>query len=212
VSTPEGTRAPIRAVIFDIGGILEPPYDDVLVPALASMLGITAEDLRRHRAEHGLALTQGKLTLADFYARVVAARNARVDPGELLARHLAIYAAETAQLDSRVLQLVERLRRRCVVACLTNTEPEVGRLNRDRGLYRPFDRAFLSTELGVGKPDRAVFERALAELRCAPPEAVFTDDNPKYAAAAQTVGLHAIHYRDFVSFSRDLATLMGTGA
>ena len=203
---------PIRAVIFDIGGILEPPFDDVLVPTLASMLDITPEDLRRHRAEHGLALTQGTLTLADFYARVVAARKHRADPGELLARHLGIYAAETAQLDARVLQLVERLRRRYVVACLTNTEVEVGRFNHDRGLYRSFDRAFLSTELGVGKPDRAVFERVLAELRCAPPDAVFTDDNAKYTAAARAAGMHAIHYRDFESFSRDLAELTGPAA
>jgi len=210
VTTPEGSRVPIR--VFDIGGILEPPFDDVLVPALASMLGITAEDFRRHRARYGLALTQGTLTLADFYARVVAARSSRADPGELLARHLAIYAAETAQLDARVLDLVERLRRRCAVACLTNTEVEVGRLNRDRGLYRPFDRAFLSTELGVGKPDRTVFERVLAELRRAPQEAVFTDDNPRYAEAARAAGMHAIHYRDFERFSGDLAKLMGPDA
>jgi putative hydrolase of the HAD superfamily len=212
VTTPPGVRRSIRAVVFDIGGVLEPPFDDVLVPALAAMLRITVEDFRRHRAEHGLALTQGKLTLADFYARVVAAGHHRIDPGDLLARHLAIYAAETAQLDSRVLELVARLRRHCAVACLTNTEVEVGRFNHERGLYRPFDRAFLSTELGIGKPDRAVFERVLAELRCAPQEAVFTDDNLKYMAGAQALGMHTIHYRDFESFSGELATLIGSDA
>jgi putative hydrolase of the HAD superfamily len=195
-------------VIFDIGGILEPPFDDVLVRELATTLGIEGESFRRHRAEHALALTQGRLTLADFYGRIVAAGGHRVEPSELLARHLAVYAAETARLDGRVLGLIETLRRRYVVACLTNTEVEVGRYNRDRGLFRPFDRAFLSTELGVGKPDRAVFERVLADLRCAPEEAVFTDDNPANAEGARTAGIHAIHYRDFESFSRDLSSVL----
>jgi len=212
VTGPPGVRRPIRAVVFDIGGILEPPFDDVLVPALTSMLGITAENFRRHRAEHGLALTQGKLTLADFYAHVVAAGHHHVDPGDLLGCHLAIYAAETARLDSRVLELVERLRRHYVVACLTNTEVEVGRFNRDRGLYRPFDRAFLSTELGLGKPDRAVFEHVLAELYCAPQETVFTDDNVHYTMGARAVGMHAIQYRGFESFSGDLTKLLGLDA
>jgi HAD superfamily hydrolase (TIGR01509 family) len=130
----------------------------------------------------------------------------------LLALHLAVYAAETARLDRRVLELIETLRRRYLVACLTNTEVEVGRYNRDRGLFGPFDRAFLSTELGVGKPDRAVFERVLEALGCAPGEAVFTDDNPANTDGARAAGIHAIHYRDFESFSRDLARVLEPGA
>jgi HAD superfamily hydrolase (TIGR01509 family) len=212
LSRSTGDRPPIRAVIFDIGGIVEPPFDDILVRELAAKLGIEGESFRRRRAEHALALTQGRLTLADFYERVVTAGHHRVDPNELLARHLAVYAAETARLDARVLGLIEALRRRYLVACLTNTEVEVGRYNRDRGLFGSFDRAFLSTELGLGKPDRAVFERVLADLRCGPQEAVFIDDNPVNTAGARTAGIHAIHYRDFESFSRDLARVLEPGA
>jgi putative hydrolase of the HAD superfamily len=208
VSAPDPGRPAIRAVLFDIGGILEPPFDAVLVTELSTMLGLSAEEFRRRRSEHAVALTHGQLTLADFYARVVAAGHARVAPEALLGRHLAIYSAETARLDARVLALIETLRRRYVVACLTNTELEIARLNRDRGLYRPFDRAFLSTELGVGKPERAVFERVLSELGCAPSEAVFTDDNPVNTEGARAAGMHAIDYRDFETFSGDLARVL----
>ena len=205
MSISAGAGGPIKAVIFDIGGILEPPFDHVLFPELARMLGMPEPALRARRKADGTALTEGRMTLREFYARVAGEGGSPVDPDAALARHLAVYAAATAGLDARVLGLIEDLRRRHIVGCLTNTEVEVGQFNRDRGLYRPFDRAFLSTELGVGKPDQAVFRRVLADLRCAPHEVVFTDDNPVNTEGAKTAGMHAIHYRDFESFLRDLA-------
>jgi putative hydrolase of the HAD superfamily len=148
------------------------------------------------------------MTLREFYARVAPESGRPVDPDAAVARHLAVYGAATADLDARVLGLIQELRRRHLVACLTNTEVEVGRFNRERGLFTFFDRAFLSTELGLDKPGRAIFERALAELGCAPSEAVFTDDKLENAAGARAAGMHAIHYRDFEGFSRELAQLV----
>jgi len=198
-----GARVLIKAVIFDIGGILEQPFDDVIFPELSRMLGVAEPRLRQRRAEDAVLLTEGRLTLREFYARL-----SDVDADAVVARHLALYAAATAKLDTRVLALIEELRGRHVVACLTNTEVEVGRFNRERGLYRSFDRAFLSTELGLHKPDRAIFERVLAELRCAPDQAVFTDDNLENTAGARATRMHAIHYKDFEGFARELASLV----
>ncbi len=193
-------------MVFDIGGILEPPFEDVLFPELARMLGVPEPALRARRKADAAALTEGRMTLRDFYARVAGesafARGAGLGRGASPRR---LRGGDGRRSTQRVLGLIQELRRRYVVACLTNTEVEVGQFNRDRGLYRPFDRAFLSTELGVGKPDPAVFRRVLADLRCAPHEVVFTDDNPVNTEGAKTVGMHAIHYRDFESFRRDLA-------
>jgi putative hydrolase of the HAD superfamily len=208
VTGRRGARAPIKAVIFDIGGILERPFDDVLFPELSRMLGVREPWLRQRRAADAVALTEGRMTLREFYARLAGKDVPPVDADAVVARHLALYAAATEPHDTRVLALVEELRRRHVVSCLTNTEVEVGRFNRERGLYRPFDRAFLSTELGVGKPGRAIFERALAELGCAPDEAVFTDDNLENADGARAAGLHAIHYKDYDGFASELDGLL----
>jgi hypothetical protein len=45
---PPGGR-PVKAVVFDIGGILEPPFDDVLVPELAATLGLPLARLAADR-------------------------------------------------------------------------------------------------------------------------------------------------------------------
>jgi putative hydrolase of the HAD superfamily len=195
-----------------MGGILEPPFDDVQVPEMAALLGVSSERLLERRAAHAAALSEGRMTLGDFYARVVAEAGGTVGPVEAVSRHLAVYQAATVRLDDRVLDLIRRQRQRHVVACLTNTEVEVGRLNRERGLFRPFDRAFLSTEMGVRKPERAIFERVLSDLGCAPVEALFTDDKLDNVAGARAAGMHAIHYRDFEDFSRELARMVEPGS
>ena len=213
MSMAAGARVAVQAVIFDIGGILEAPFDDVLFPEMARLLGVPESRLREERKRDALALTEGRMTLRDFYDRVGAGSPRRVDPGAAVAHHLAVYEAATGPFDARVLGLIEDLRRRRhVVACLTNTEIEVGRFNRARDLYRAFDRAFLSTEMALHKPGRAIYERALAELGCAPREAVFTDDKLENGDGARAVDMHGLHYRDFESFSAELAGLVGRGA
>lgn len=206
--TPAGARPRIKAVVFDMGGILEPSFDDVLLPALAALLGISPERLLERRGTHSAALSEGRMTLRDFYARIVAETGRALDPRVAVARHLAVYQEATSELDARVLDLIRGLRRNHVVACLTNTEVEVGRLNRERGLFGPFDLAFLSTEMSLRKPDRAIFDRALSDLGCAPSEAIFTDDKLDNVAGARTAGMHAIHYRDFDDFTSELAKLV----
>ena len=201
---PPGGR-PVKVVVFDIGGILEPPFDDVLVPEMAAMLGLPSARLAERRAASAVALAEGRMTLRDFYARVGTEQGQPVDPDAAVARHLAVYRAATARLDARVLGLVQVLRQRHLVACLTNTEIEIARFNRERGLFRPFDRAFVSTEMGLHEPERAIFERLLTDLGCAPPDVVFTDDNLENTRGARAVGMHAIHYRDFEGFSKELA-------
>jgi putative hydrolase of the HAD superfamily len=206
--TPAGAQPRIKAVVFDMGGILEPSFDDALLPALAALLGISREGLLERRGVHAAALSEGRMTLRDFYARIVAETGRALDPGVAVARHLAVYQEATSELDARVLDLIRGLRRHHVVACLTNTEVEVGRLNRERGLFGPFDLAFLSTEMSLRKPDRAIFDRALADLRCTPDEAIFTDDKLDNVTGARTAGMHAIHYRDFDDFTSELAKLV----
>ena len=206
--TPAGARPRIKAVVFDMGGILEPSFDDVLLPALAALLGISPERLLERRGAYSAALSEGRMTLRDFYARIVAETGRALDPRVAVARHLAVYQEATSELDARVLDLIRGLRRHHVVACLTNTEVEVGRLNRERGLFGAFDLAFLSTEMSLRKPDRAIFDRALSDLGCAPSEAIFTDDKLDNVAGARTAGMHAIHYRDFDDFTSELAKLV----
>lgn len=57
-----------------------------------------------------------------------------------------------------------------------------------------FDELIISGEVGLRKPDPAIFTLACARLEVAPQEAVFVDDLAANVHAAQEVGLRAIHH------------------
>lgn len=56
------------------------------------------------------------------------------------------------------------------------------------------DRAFVSAEFGVRKPDPDAYRRCLSRLGVAPLEALFVDDNLANVAGAREAGLHGYDY------------------
>jgi len=64
------------------------------------------------------------------------------------------------------------------------------------GLEQLFPRRYLSHEVGLVKPDPAFFRHVIADLKIAPEEALFLDDNAVNVAAARALGLHAELARD----------------
>lgn len=77
---------------------------------------------------------------------------------------------------------------------------ESGALNDYRierfGLAQYFDGFYCSAYLGLRKPDPEIYRRGLRLLHQQPEQSVFIDDRDKNCAAAASVGMHAIQYKD----------------
>lgn len=58
------------------------------------------------------------------------------------------------------------------------------------------ERVMYSYELGVRKPNPAIYERAAEELGLQPEECCFIDDEPSFVDGARQVGMRAIQYMD----------------
>ena len=198
----------IAAIIFDIGGILEPDYS--IVRELSDFIGLNVVTMRDHLRRVHDELSDGKMSLREAYGQLVALSGTAVPAGRAVEKHLELYRAATLTTDQRVHLLIERLKRDYTVACLTNTEAEVAQLNRQRGYFQLFHKAYLSTEIGLHKPDPRVFEYVLRDLRCGPAAAVFVDDRIENVQGARRVGLHAIHYEGFDAFPSALDQVLGT--
>jgi putative hydrolase of the HAD superfamily len=83
-----------------------------------------------------------------------------------------------------------------VSAVLTNTNPLHWERQVDAAVIRKlFDRQFLSFELGLVKPDTAIFGRVARELALDPGEILFLDDNQLNVDGALEVGLDAHQVR-----------------
>lgn len=65
---------------------------------------------------------------------------------------------------------------------------------------------FVSHELGLAKPDAAIYQHVTAELDVAPGDCVFVDDSEPNIVGAREAGLKAILFTDSAQLVRDLAS------
>ena len=91
--------------------------------------------------------------------------------------------------------LVRRLRSRYKLSVLSNADMSLrGRLERD-GVHALFDDVVVSAEVGMAKPDPAIFRLAVDRLGLTPTECVFVDDWEQNVEAAREVGMRGVVHR-----------------
>jgi epoxide hydrolase-like predicted phosphatase len=191
---------PIRAVLFDFGGVYTPSPFGLFAQAAAELgaspervLGLVFGPYDRDTDHPWHRLERGEISLLDARAAIMALAaeaGIELDPLAILARMAGGGAAREA-----VVAATRALRTRGVrTALVTNNAREFSAGWRSLiPLAELFDAVVDSSEVGVRKPDPAIFALALRELGgVAPEHAVFLDDFPGNVAAAQAVGLHGI--------------------
>ena len=90
--------------------------------------------------------------------------------------------------------LVWRLKQRYSLALLSNTnalhiehvKPEC------QELFSLFDKLFFSYEMGLRKPDAAIFQRVLDTMQYMPSETLFIDDSHQHIETARACGLQTL--------------------
>jgi HAD superfamily hydrolase (TIGR01509 family) len=180
------TRAPDRVVVFDLGGVLA---EFGGVERMRQLSGFdTDEEMWRRwlTCEWVRRFERGQCSAEDFAAGVVADWQLALSPGAFLDEFTSWLVGELPGARD----LVAETRRRATVACLSNTN----RVHWEAGaetwpLLSSFDRAFLSFEMGLVKPDRDVFDHVVAELDVPAEAVIFLDDNTLNVEAATEVGI-----------------------
>ena len=94
------------------------------------------------------------------------------------------------------LQLVRELRVTHKLGILSNADLSLrGRLEGEIGIHHLFDDIVCSAEVGIAKPERAIYTLAAERLGLSPGECVFVDDLDANVKAAREVGMQAVLFR-----------------
>ena len=195
----------IRAIILDIGGVLEHTPD----------LGTEA----RWEPEFGAGWASrvaavfragelGHITLDEVHERSVAALGVPADRfaaymADAWIEYLGTYNAEIADY------WLARRAEGYATAIISNSF--VGAREREEETYRfseLTDLIVYSHEVGMLKPDPGIYELCLERLGMAPHEAVFVDDFEPNCAAARALGMSAVFFQDTAQAIRDLDELL----
>jgi HAD superfamily hydrolase (TIGR01549 family) len=96
-------------------------------------------------------------------------------------------------------------RRGVKTAILSNMAQDMStHLRQTAKWLEPFSHLCFSGELGLGKPDAAIYQSCLEGLRVPAPQALFIDDLAVNVAAANTLGLHGVVFQSVEQLQKDL--------
>ena len=196
-----GGLAPIRAVVVDIGGVLE-RVDDASWPQQwmarwERRKGLPEGHVAARIAGHAPPddVATGRITEAevrDLYAAAL-----RLDVAETDAMWAEMWDAYCGELDVAMRDFVAGLRPAYKTAILSNSADGARREEQRRyGFEGLVDEIVYSHEVGVAKPDPAVFRLTEQALGVAPGEIVFIDDNDGHVEAALRHGWAAVLHTD----------------
>ncbi len=197
------TQARINAIVFDVGRVLiDFSYDNFfawLTTRGASIDGV--EEFVERTDLH--AYERGQLSNEQFLARLNGLLQKPVDHPELIAHWLDLFAP----IDD-MLQLARQLKAHYGVYMLSNTSPlhwqhVVPRFHLDaisHGLLTSY-------EVGVMKPDPAIFRAAEQRFELHAASTVFIDDLADNAEGARQCGWRGIHHTNTEATRRQLQAM-----
>ena len=202
-----GGIALIEAVIWDLGGVL-----------------VRTTDWRyRERWERKLNLQP--MELHDVVFESLEGRHAQIGqitPDELwssIGHRLSLTSEEIAelradfwrgdQIDHTLKAFIQNLQSEYKTGLLSNAWINLRqRLEQEWGIIHLFDHLTISAEVGIAKPDPAIYELVLTTLDVGPEKAMFIDDTKKNLAPAHNLGMSTVHFNSTAQAIKEIERLL----
>ncbi len=197
----------IRAIAFDIGGVLEITPDTGMIEKWERSLHLKPRELNKRMGTLWDDGAVGKCTLEDV-ARGLR-DNLGMDQAQRDEFFHDLWLEYLGQPNTELIDYLRHLRPRYQTALLSNSF--VGAREKEQERYQFGDLVDLivySHEVGLAKPDRRIFTLTCERLSVQPAEMIFLDDCEPHIAAAHALGIHAILFQNTVQAISDIESML----
>jgi len=183
----------IKAVLFDIGGVL---IDDVTHSermGIANAFSVTIEQATDAVRKNSEGLSRGILSEPEFWKRMATTLCKPVpsNPNTLWYEIMK----KGMKVKDETKAIAERLRKAgCITGILSNTEVSHVRYMKEANLFHGYSPLILSCEVGFIKPEKEIFQIALDRLGLPANQVAFTDNTKAYTDIANNLGISAYHF------------------
>ena len=199
----------IRAVFFDLGGVILRTEYQAPRQQLAERLGMEYDDLDRivFDSETGIQAATGAITSRQHWEAVVKRLKRPMEELELIRDEF--FAGDI--IDRDILNFLRSLRGTHKTGLISNNWSDLRDYLAREKIIDAFDHIIISAEVGVAKPQPEIFRIALEQAGVKPEEAVFVDDFYANIEGCEKVGMKGIHFKDDQSAMQQLKELLSTG-
>jgi epoxide hydrolase-like predicted phosphatase len=197
----------IRAVVFDIGGVLEITPNLGVIERWETRLGLRAGELNQRMHDTWVGVSIGTVTEDDMHQAIT--DRLGLDGQQLAAFMAGIWREYLGTANTGLIEYARRLRPQYRTGILSNSF--VGAREREQAAYGfedLVDEIVYSHEAGMSKPDPRIYALICARLDVHPHETVFLDDKDRCVDGAREAGIHAVCYRDNAQAIEDIDKLL----
>jgi putative hydrolase of the HAD superfamily len=195
------------AIIWDVGGVLERTEDLTPRCEVAERLGTDIDDLAHLIFGHtdNFRVQFGEITIEEHWENV--------------RKELGIREEELAQiveeffggdkLDFGLVDYIRSLKANYCTAVLSNYMPNLrNRIVEEWQIDDAFHHLFISSEIGLMKPNPEIYELVLEQIGFEACETVFIDDFSGNIAGAKEIGMHGILFENPEQVKAELNKLL----
>jgi len=197
----------IRAIIWDLGGVILRTEDRTPRSQLAGRLGMTYDDLDRlvFESQSSKLATVGKIDETGHWENVCKTLNLPVE--EISTLQASFFAGD--RIDTNLLDTIRSFRPNYRTGLLSNAWSDLRKyIENDWHISGVFDDIIISAEVGLAKPDQRIYQLAIDRLGVAAEEAIFIDDVSGNIEGARAAGLSAIKFQNPLQVHEDLGKLL----
>jgi epoxide hydrolase-like predicted phosphatase len=190
----------IRAVVFDIGGVLEITQDlsptrsqDSITRSWEARLGLPTGEIDVRMRDAWMGGSVGTVTLDQVHQAL--RDRVGLDSGQLAAFMADLWREYLGTANTELIEYARGLRPRYRTGILSNSF--VGAREQEQRAYGfedLVDEMVYSHECGMTKPDPRIYALTCERLGVLAGQAVFVDDYAPNVTAAREAGLHGIHH------------------
>ena len=201
----------IKAVIFDLGGVILRTEYQSPRQHLAESFGMDYEDIDKvvfGGGPNGSAARAaiGAITEEEHWQNVM--KVLKLPAGDYERIRDEFFAGDV--LDHELLDFLRSVKPKHKVGLISNAWSGL----RDYIVREKFDDVFdymvISAEVGVAKPDAKIYQIALEQLEVSPSQAVFVDDFYENIEACEKLGIKGIHFKNTEDVLTKLRSVLRT--
>jgi len=196
----------IKALVWDMEGVLMLTDENDISLTIAKVLNAPYEKVREiYFSDTNDKVDLGVITMDQFNEYVLDTLQISRDKKHLLEE--VFY--ERAYIDEDLLKQIMEMSREYKIGLLSNYSNDLRpRIEKEWAIDSVFDEIIISCEVGMIKPDPAIFNLMLDRLGVKADESVFIDDRIKNIDGAKEMGFHTIFFTSREQALEELALIL----
>ena len=189
----------IKNIVFDLGGVLVDLDFKAAINGLQQAGFANVKEQLMTFNQEGIfqKFELGEISTEEFRTAIRENSTVTLTDEEID----ALWNAMLLEIPREKLELILDLRGKYMVYLLSNTNSiHWDYVCKNAFNYRGFrvndyfEETFLSYEMHLAKPNKAIFEKVLQDANLLPEETLFIDDSEANCKAASELGIHTHHY------------------